>query len=65
MNLTGFIRKNDIKCKDGEAFSYSPEFVKMKEFEKTHHVIYAVPFLEPETNQVKEFDARLTALIVL
>ena len=63
MNLTEFIRQNDIKCKDGEEFSHSPEFFKMKEFEKTCHVIYAVPFLEPETHRVKEFDVMLTGFI--
>ena len=31
MNLTEFIRKNDIKSKDGEDFDHSPEFFKMKE----------------------------------
>lgn len=35
MNLTEFIRKNDIKCTDGEEFDHSPEFFEMKEFEKT------------------------------
>ena len=59
MNLTEFIRKNDIKCKDGEEFSHSPEFFKMKEFERTCHTIYGVPFLEPETDEVKEFDVTL------
>jgi len=63
MNLTEFIRKNDIKCKDGEEFDHSPEFFKMKEFEKTCHMIYGVPFLEPETYQVKEFNVMLTGFI--
>jgi len=63
MNLTEFIRRNDIKCKDGEEFSHSPEFFRMKEFEKICHNIYAVPFLEPETYKVKEFDVMLTGFI--
>jgi len=63
MNLSEFIRRNDIKCKDGEEFSHSPEFFRMKEFEKTCHNIYAVPFLEPETYKIKEFDVVLTGFI--
>ena len=63
MNLTEFVRKNDIKCKDGEEFSHSPDFFKMKEFEKTRHIIYTVPFLEPETYKVKEFDVALVGFI--
>jgi hypothetical protein len=63
MNLTEFVRKNDIKCKDGEKFSNSPEFFKMKEFERTSCVIYGVPFLEPETYKVREFDVTLTGAI--
>jgi len=63
MNLTEFIRQNDIKCKNGEEFSNSPEFFKMKEFEKTCRIIYGVPFLEPETYKVKEFDVMLTGFI--
>ena len=63
MNLTEFVRKNDIKCKDGEEFSHSPEFFKIKEFERTSHVIYGVPFLEPETYKVMEFDVTLTGAI--
>jgi len=63
MNLTEFIRRNDIKCKDGEEFSHSPEFFKMREFERTCHTVCGVPFLEPETDEVKEFDVRLTGAI--
>ena len=63
MNLTEFIRQNDIKCKNGEDFSHSPEFFKKKEFEKTRHVIYALPFLQTETGEVKEFDVMLTGSI--
>ncbi len=63
MNLTEFIRKNDIKCKDGEEFNHSPEFFMRKEFEKTHHMIYTVPFLDPETYKVKELDVMLTGFI--
>ncbi|MBA7539785.1 hypothetical protein ES705_32070 [subsurface metagenome] len=32
---------------DCEEFSYSLEFFKMKEFEKTSHVIDSVPLVEP------------------
>jgi hypothetical protein len=59
MNLTEFIRKNDIQCKDGEEFDHSPEFFKMQEFERTCHTVFAVPFLEPETYEIKEFDVVL------
>lgn len=64
MNLSEFIRKNDIKDKDGDEFSHSPEFFKMKEFERASHTVYGVPFLEPETDEVKEFDVRLTGAVV-
>lgn len=63
MNLTEFIRHNDIKSKDGEEFSNSPEFFKMKEFERTCYRIYKVPFLEPETYVVKEFDVMLKGFV--
>jgi len=63
MNLAEFIRKNDVKSKDGEELDHSLEFFKMKEFEKTCHVIYSVPFLEPETYEVKEFDIMLTGFV--
>jgi len=35
----------------------------MKEFEKTCHIIYTVPFLEPGTYKVKEFDVMLTEFV--
>ena len=63
MNLREFIRQNNIKCKDGEEFDNSPEFFKMREFERTSNVIQAVPFLHPETHQVMEFDVTLTGLV--
>ena len=63
MNLTEFIRKNDIRCMDGEEFGHSPEFFRMKEFERTCHTIYGVPFLEPETYTVREFNVSLTGSI--
>ena len=63
MKLTEFIRQNDIKCKDVEKFRHSPEFFKMKEFERTYHRIPGVPFLDPETHEVKEFDVTLTGYI--
>jgi hypothetical protein len=64
MDLTEFIRKNDIKCSDGEEFAFSPDFFKIKEFERTCHMIYGVPFLEPETYVVKEFDVKLSGAVV-
>jgi len=63
MNLTEFIRKNDIRYKEGQEFSHSPEFYKMKEFEKSNHKIYGIPFLEPETHRVREFNVILTGEI--
>ena len=63
VNLSEFIKKNDIRCKDGEEFSHSPEFYKMKEFEKSNHKIYGIPFLEPETCRVREFNVTLTGAI--
>ena len=63
MKLTEFIRQNDIRCTDGEAFDHSPEFFKIKEFERTYHRIHGVPFLDPETHEVKEFDVTLTGYI--
>jgi len=63
MKLTEFIRQNDIKCKKGEEFRHSPEFFKMKEFERTYHWIHGVSFLDPETHEVKEFDVTLTGYI--
>ena len=59
MNLSEFIRKNDIKCKDGEEFDHSPEFFKIREFERTCHTISGVAFVEPEMCEVKEFDVVL------
>jgi len=63
MNLGEFIRKNDIKCKNGEDFDHSPEFYKMKQFEQTCHSIYGVPFLDLETDTIREFDVHLTGFI--
>ena len=63
MNLAEFIRKNDIKCVDGAEFDHSPGFYKMQQFEKTCYSIYGVPFLEPETYVVKEFDIHLAGFI--
>jgi hypothetical protein len=59
MNLTEFIRKNDIKCVDGDDFEHSPEFFKIRQFEQTCHTIRGVPFLLSETYEVKEFDVVL------
>ena len=63
MNLTEFVRKNDIKCAGGADFDHSPDFYKMRQFEKTCHTVANVPFLEPETYIVKEFDIHLTGFI--
>jgi len=59
MNLTEFIRKNDIKTVDGLEFNNSPEFFRMREFERTCHVIQGVSFLDNETYEVKELDVML------
>ena len=64
MKLTEFIRQNDIKCTNGEAFDNSPEFIKMKEFERTCRRIYGVPFLDSETNEVKEIDVTLIGYVL-
>jgi hypothetical protein len=63
MNLTEFIRQNDIKCKDGEEFDHSPDFFKMKKFERASHFIYGVPFWQEETGEVKEFDVMLKGFV--
>jgi hypothetical protein len=63
MNLTEFIRQNDIKCKDGEDFDNSPEFFKIKEFERTCHVVKRVPFLDCEIYEIKEFDVILKGAV--
>ena len=59
MNLTEFIRENDIKCVDGEEFEHSPEFLQIRQFEQTCLTIRGVPFVEPETYAIKEFDVVL------
>lgn len=59
MKLTEFIRQNNIKCVDGQPFDHSPEFFKVRKFESTCHRISGVPFLDPETHEVKEFDVVL------
>ena len=63
MNLTEFVRKNDIKCKDDAEFDHSPDFFKMKEFERKRYRICKVPFLMPETYEVGTFDVRLSGEI--
>ena len=63
MNLTEFIRQNDIKCKDGEDFDNSLEFFKIKEFERTCHVVQHVPFLDFEIYEIKEFDVILKGAV--
>ncbi|MEJ2700927.1 MAG: hypothetical protein P8Z79_00645 [Sedimentisphaerales bacterium] len=63
MKLTEFIRQNNIKSTDGEAFDESPEFFKVREFERTCHKIYGMPFLDPQTHRVKEFDVTLTGYV--
>ena len=63
MNLVEFVRKNDIKCAAGAEFDHSPDFYKMQQFEKTCHAIGSVPFLEPETYIIKEFNIHLTGFI--
>jgi hypothetical protein len=63
MNLVEFISENNIKSVEGEEFSHNPEFSRMREFEQTSHVIRGVPFLEPETYEVREFDIVLRGCI--
>ena len=59
MNLAEFIEENGIKSVEGEAFAHSPEFWKMREFERTWHEIRGVLFLDPETYEVRELDVVL------
>ena len=59
MNLTEFIRRNNIQCADGEESDHSPEFFRIRQFEQTCHTIRGVAFLEPETYEIKEFDVVL------
>ena len=59
MNLTEFIRRNNIQCADGEEFDHSPEFFQIRQFEQTCHTIRGVPFLESQTYEIKEFDVVL------
>ena len=59
MKLTEFIEQNNIACRDEEYFTHSSEFYKIRQFEQTVRTIRGVPFLEPETYQVKEFDVTL------
>ena len=59
MNLTEFIRRNNIQAVDGDDFDHSPEVVKMRQFEQTAHAIHSVSFIEPETREIKEFDVVL------
>jgi hypothetical protein len=59
MNLVEFISENNIESVEGEEFSHSPEFFRMREFEQTCHTIRGIPFLETETYEIKEFDVVL------
>lgn len=63
MNLVEFVRKHDIKAKDGVEFDHSPDFAKMKAFEKKSYRIPGVPFLAPETLEVGKFEVRLQGRI--
>jgi hypothetical protein len=63
MKLTEVFRQNDIKCTGGEAFDDGPEFFKVREFERTCHRIHGVPFLDPQTRRVKEFNVTLTGYV--
>jgi hypothetical protein len=63
MNLTEFIRQNDIKCKNGEEFDHSPQFFKMKKFERTSHAISGVAFWQRETDKVIKFSVVLTGFV--
>ena len=59
MNLTEFVRENNIKCIDGVEFNHSPEFYKMKQFEQKCYRINDVPCLIPDIYEVRTFDVRL------
>jgi len=59
MNLTEFVRENNIKSVDGVEFDHSPEFYKMRQFEQKCYRINDVPCLIPETYKVRTFDVRL------
>jgi len=59
MNLIEYVQKHGIKTKDSEEFEHSPEFHKMQEFKKTLYTVYSIPFLTPETEEVKEFNVML------
>ena len=63
MNLVEFIRHNSIQSVDGEEFSHSPEFFRMRQFEQTCHTIRGVPFLEPEMYEVRDFDVVLQGFV--
>ena len=63
MNLAEFVRQNDIRCNDGDEFGHSPDFFKMKEFERKRYRICKVPFLMPDTYEVGAFDVRLSGEI--
>jgi len=59
VNLVEFIRKNDIKCTGGAEFDHSPDFERIKAFERKAYRIPSVPFIAPETYKVGEFEVRL------
>ena len=59
MNLTEFIKQNNIKCVDGGTdFNHSPEFYRRQQFEKKCYRINNIPCLIPETYEVRTFDVR-------
>jgi hypothetical protein len=63
MNLVEFISEHNIKSVEGEEFDHSPEFARMRAFEQTCHVVRGVPFLEPETYEVREFNIVLKGAV--
>lgn len=63
MNLVEFVRKHDIKCTEGAEFEHSPDFERMKAFERKAYRIPGVPFIAPETYKVGEFEVRLRGRI--
>jgi hypothetical protein len=59
MNLTEFIKGNDIESVDGIDFYPGTDFYKMKQFERRRYRIDGIPCLIPETYEVRTFDVRL------
>ena len=59
MNLSEFLKENDIKNVDGIEFYPGTDFYKMKQFEQKCYRINDIPCLIPDTYEVSKFDVRL------